>query len=156
MSDMGCHCLAVGWYALTPPGKPVDVSWSRSPCRPTCRCSSGDSPRWRQKLVERFGVDYAANAGRRLRHGHGDLQESRDAAQFARPNSPSSWMYDKQGLRLSLDGLGPGYAFEMNTLRSPLELFIGDEAAARRRRRRIGSGEIDRQPRLAGRPTQRG
>ena len=21
MSDMGCHCLAVGWYALTPPGK---------------------------------------------------------------------------------------------------------------------------------------
>ncbi len=38
-------------------------------------------------------------------------------------------MYDKQGLRLSLDGLGAGYAFEMNTLRSPLELFIGDEAA---------------------------
>src|SRR5690606_14951582 len=40
-----------------------------------------------------------------------------------------SWMYDKQGLRLALDGLGAGYAFEMNTLRSPLELFIGDEAA---------------------------
>ena len=38
-------------------------------------------------------------------------------------------MYDKQGLRLSLDGLGPGYAFEMNTLRSTLELFVGDEAA---------------------------
>ena len=39
-------------------------------------------------------------------------------------------MYDKQGLRLALDGLGPGYAFEMNTLRSPLEVFIGDVAAA--------------------------
>jgi hypothetical protein len=41
-----------------------------------------------------------------------------------------SWMYDKQGLRLALDGIGPGYAFEMNTLRSPLEIFVGDVAAA--------------------------
>ena len=40
-----------------------------------------------------------------------------------------SWMYDKQGLRLALDGIGAGYAFEMNTLRSPLEVFIGDAAA---------------------------
>ena len=39
-------------------------------------------------------------------------------------------MYDKQGLRLLVDGLGPGYAFEANSLRSPLELFIGDAAAA--------------------------
>ncbi len=28
-----------------------------------------------------------------------------------------------------MDGLGPGYAFELNSLRSPLEVFIGDEAA---------------------------
>ena len=41
-----------------------------------------------------------------------------------------SWMYDKQGLRLLLDGLGPGYALEANSLRSPLEIFIGDAAAA--------------------------
>jgi len=31
---------------------------------------------------------------------------------------------------MSLDGIGPGYAFEMNTLRSPLEVFVGDAAAA--------------------------
>jgi predicted dehydrogenase len=41
-----------------------------------------------------------------------------------------SWMYDKQGLRLLLDALGPGYALEANSLRSPLEVFIGDAAAA--------------------------
>ncbi len=29
-----------------------------------------------------------------------------------------------------LDGLGPGYALETNSLRSPLEVFIGDSAAA--------------------------
>jgi len=41
-----------------------------------------------------------------------------------------SWMFDKQGLRLLADGLGPGYALELNSLRSPLEIFIGDAAAA--------------------------
>jgi hypothetical protein len=41
-----------------------------------------------------------------------------------------SWMFEKQGLRLFMDGMGPGYAFEINTLRSVLEVFIGDEAAA--------------------------
>ena len=40
-----------------------------------------------------------------------------------------SWMFEKQGLRLFMDGMGPGYAFEVNTLRSVLEVFIGDEAA---------------------------
>ena len=39
-------------------------------------------------------------------------------------------MYDKQGLRLLVDGIGPGYALEANSLRSPLEVFIGDAAAA--------------------------
>jgi hypothetical protein len=38
-------------------------------------------------------------------------------------------MYDKQGLRLLLDGIGPGYALEANSLRSPLEVFISDAAA---------------------------
>ena len=28
-----------------------------------------------------------------------------------------------------MDGMGPGYAFEFNTLTSPLEVFIGDVAA---------------------------
>ena len=38
-------------------------------------------------------------------------------------------MCEKQGLRLLMDGMGPGYAFEVNTLESPLSLFIGDAAA---------------------------
>jgi hypothetical protein len=38
-------------------------------------------------------------------------------------------MYDKQGLRLLMEGLGPGYTFEVNSLRSSLEVFIADEAA---------------------------
>jgi predicted dehydrogenase len=38
-------------------------------------------------------------------------------------------MFEKQGLRLFMDGMGPGYAFEINTLVSPLNVFIGDVAA---------------------------
>ena len=38
-------------------------------------------------------------------------------------------MFEKQGLRLFMDGMGPGYAFEINTLVSPLSVFIGDVAA---------------------------
>jgi hypothetical protein len=39
-------------------------------------------------------------------------------------------MYDKQGLRLLLEGLGPGYTFEANSLASPLSVFVSDAAAA--------------------------
>ena len=38
-------------------------------------------------------------------------------------------MLFRSGRRLLMDGLGPGYSFELNSLRSPLEVFIGDEAA---------------------------
>jgi hypothetical protein len=38
-------------------------------------------------------------------------------------------MFEKQGLRLLMDGMGPGYAFEVNTLQSMLNVFIGDAAA---------------------------
>jgi predicted dehydrogenase len=75
----------------------------------------------------RRGLHENAGGGFRDRCGHlpepGD--ESTRAGQFT-----VSWMYDKQGLRLLLDGLGPGYALEANSLRSPLEIFIGDAAAA--------------------------
>jgi hypothetical protein len=38
-------------------------------------------------------------------------------------------MFEKQGLRLFMDGMGPGYAFQVDTLSSSLEIFIGDAAA---------------------------
>jgi predicted dehydrogenase len=53
-----------------------------------------------------------------------------ESGQSVKAQFTVSWMYDKQGLRLLMDGLGPGYGFEMNSLRSPLEVFIGDVAAA--------------------------
>jgi predicted dehydrogenase len=127
MSDMGCHCLAVGWYGLTPPGKPAAFLQPQSVTADLSLLKWGQ-PRWRQRLIERFGVDYAQTPAEDFATGMVTYKNP-ESGRIAKAQFSVSWMYDKQGLRLSLDGLGAGYAFEMNTLRSPLELFIGDEAA---------------------------
>lgn len=127
MSDMGCHCLAVGWYALTPNDKPVDFLEPVSVSADLSLLKWGQ-PRWRQDLLDRFDVDYTQTPAEDFATGlvtwRNPETDQRVKSQFT-----VSWMYDKQGLRLALDGIGPGYAFEMNTLKSPLELFIGDAAA---------------------------
>jgi len=127
LSDMGCHCLAVGWYALTPPGKPPAFLEPQSVSANLALLKWGH-PTWRKKLVERFGVDYAKTPAEDFATGMVTYKNPETGRQ-SQAQFTSSWMYDKQGLRLSLDGLGPGYAFEMNTLRSTLELFVGDDAA---------------------------
>ncbi|MCS7237057.1 MAG: Gfo/Idh/MocA family oxidoreductase [Thermoguttaceae bacterium] len=128
MSDMGCHCLAVGWYALTPPGKPVRFLQPLSVSADLALLKWGQ-PRWKEELLKRYGVDYGKTPAEDFATGMVTYLNPETnwkvKAQFT-----VSWMYDKMGLRLSLDGIGPGYAFEMNSLRSPLEVFIGDVAAA--------------------------
>lgn len=128
LSDMGCHSIAVGWHLLTPVG--------REPRFLEPQLVSADlgllkwgQPRWRDELLERHGVDYARTPAEDFATGmvtyRNPETDQRTKAQFT-----VSWMYDKQGLRLLIDGIGPGYALEANTLRSPLEVFVGDAAAA--------------------------
>jgi len=128
MSDMGCHCLAVGWYALTPPGKPVRFLVPESVMADLSLLKWGQ-PRWRAELLDRYGVDYSKTPAEDFATGMVTYRNP-DSGQVVKAQFTVSWMYDKQGLRLLMDGIGPGYAFEMNTLRSPLEVFIGDAAAA--------------------------
>ena len=52
-----------------------------------------------------------------------------ETGQKVKAQFTDSWMFEKQGLRLFMDGMGPGYAFEVNSLVSPLNVFIGDTAA---------------------------
>jgi predicted dehydrogenase len=128
MSDMGCHCLAVGWYALTPADKPVRFLQPQSVMADQALLKWGQ-PRWRKDLLDRLGVDYAKVPAEDFATGMVTYRNP-DSGQLVKAQFTVSWMYDKQGLRLTMDGLGPGYGFEMNTLRSPLEVFIGDVAAA--------------------------
>src|SRR5580704_17101723 len=127
MSDMGCHCLAVGWYGLTPPGKPPTFLEPQSVMADLSLLKWGQ-PRWRRQLLDKHGVDYTRTPAEDFATGMVTFRNPETGRQ-SQAQFTSSWMYDKQGLRLSLDGLGPGYAFEMNTLRSTLELFVGDDAA---------------------------
>ena len=128
MSDMGCHCLAVGRHMLTPPGKPVDFLQPQSVQADLSLLKWGQ-PRWRQELLNKFGVDYAKTPAEDFATGMVTYKNP-ETGHLVKAQFTVSWMYDKQGLRLMCDGLGPGYGFEFNSLASPLQVFVGDVAAA--------------------------
>lgn len=127
LSDMGCHSIAACRHILTPEGKnptflqPVAVQAETSLLK-------WGIPEYRNQLKERFGVDYEKSPAEDFSTGIITFKNP-DTGRLVKGQFTDSWMYDKQGLRLSMDGLGPGYAMEVNTLISPLEIFIGDEAA---------------------------
>jgi predicted dehydrogenase len=127
LSDMGCHSIAVGWYALTPLGKsptflqPVSVSAEVALLK-------WGQPQWRQRLLDRFGVDYGKTPAEDFTTGVFTYRNP-ESGQTVKAQFTNSWMFEKQGLRLFMDGMGPGYAFEINTLQSSTQIFIGDAAA---------------------------
>jgi len=127
LSDMGCHCLAVGWYLLTPHGRPPRHLVPQTVSADVGLLKWGQ-PAWRAELRERYGVDYAETPAEDFATGIVTYADP-DTGQRSKAQFTVSWMYDKQGLRLLVDGIGPGYALEANSLRSPLEIFIGDAAA---------------------------
>jgi predicted dehydrogenase len=128
LCDMGCHSIAVGWYALTPLGKPPTflqpVSMSAD-----CALLKWGLPQWREKLLNDRGVDYRKTPGEDFATGMVTFRNP-ESGQLVKAQFTDSWMFEKQGLRLFMDGMGPGYAFEINTLISPLQVFVGDVAAA--------------------------
>lgn len=127
MSDMGCHCVAVCRHILTPPGKdPLFLE----PLSIQCDMSllKWGQPAFRKQLFDRHGVDYSKTPAEDFATGIITFKNP-ETGQIVKGQFTNSWMFDKQGLRLSMDGLGPGYAMEVNTLISPSEIFIGDEAA---------------------------
>jgi predicted dehydrogenase len=125
--DMGCHTIAANWHVLNPAGssptylEPVSVSAEVGLLK-------WGQPEWRKQLLDTMGVDYAKTPAEDFATGIITYRNP-ETGQRVKSQFTSSWMYDKQGMRLYMDGLGPGYAFEMNSLMSPLNLFIGDAAA---------------------------
>ncbi|MFT5301148.1 MAG: putative dehydrogenase [Mariniblastus sp.] len=128
MSDMGCHCLAVGWYMLTPPRKPPSFLVPQSVQADLALLKWGQ-PRWRQQLLDQFGVDYSKTPAEDFATGIVTYKNP-ETNQISKSQFTVSWMYDKQGLRLLCDTLGAGYGLEFNTLKTSLELFVGDAASA--------------------------
>ncbi len=127
LCDMGCHSIASSWYALTPLDKPLDFLQPVSVSADCALLKWGRSP-WREKLLAERGVDYAKTPAEDFATGIITYRNPENGQQV-KAQFTNSWMFEKQGLRLLIDGTGPGYAFEMNTLSSSLSLFIGDAAA---------------------------
>jgi len=127
LCDMGCHSIAVGWYALTPIDKPPTFL---EPISVSAECAllKWGLAQWRQKLLEELGVDYAKTPAEDFTTGMVTYRNP-ETGQIVKAQFTNSWMFEKQGLRLFADGMGPGYAFEINSLTSPLEVFIADVAA---------------------------
>lgn len=125
--DMGCHSIAVGRHVLTPPGK--DLLFLQ-PIKVTADIGllKWGQPAWRDRLLRERGVDYRKTPAEDLATGMITYRNP-DSGQLVKAQFTDSWMFEKQGLRLFMDGMGPGYAFEVNTLISSLSLFIGDTAA---------------------------
>jgi predicted dehydrogenase len=124
---MGCHSIAAGWHALTPAGRPPTFLQPVS-VSADCALLKWGLPQWRAKLLQEYGVDYATTPAEDFATGMVTFKNP-ETGQKVKAQFTNSWMFEKQGLRLFMDGMGPGYAFEVNTLSSTLQLFIGDVAA---------------------------
>lgn len=127
LCDMGCHSIAVGWYVLTPIGKRLNFLKPQSVNADIALLKWGQ-PIWREKLLKDRGVDYTKTPAEDFATGMITYLNP-ETGQKVKAQFTNSWMFEKQGLRLFMDGMGPGYAFEINTLVSPLNIFIGDAAA---------------------------
>ncbi len=127
LNDMGCHSIAVGRYALTPSGKALDFLM---PVKVSAEIGllKWGRPEWRKKLLETYGADYARTPAEDFATGMITYRNP-ETSLLSKAQFTNSWMFEKQGLRILMDGTGPGYAFEINTLASPLTVFIGDDAA---------------------------
>ena len=127
LCDMGCHSIAAGWYALTPLGKSIDFLQPVS-VMAECALLKWGQPYWREKLLRERGVDYSKTPAEDFTTGMVTFRNP-ETGQLVKAQFTNSWMFEKQGLRLLMDGMGPGYAFEVNTLQSTMTVFIGDAAA---------------------------
>lgn len=128
LSDMGCHSIAACRHILTPAGKDPSFLQAVAVQAETSLLKWGQ-PEYRKQLKDQYGVDYENTPAEDFSTGIITFKNP-ETGQLVKGQFTDSWMYDKQGLRISVEGLGPGYAMEVNTLISPLEIFIGDEAAA--------------------------
>ena len=127
LSDMGCHSIAVGWHVLTPLGKNITFLQPQCVSAEVALLKWGQ-PYWKEKLLKEKGVDYSKHPADDFATGIVTYRNP-ETGQKVKSQFTNSWMFEKQGLRLFMDGMGPGYAFEVNTLTSPLTIFIGDAAA---------------------------
>jgi predicted dehydrogenase len=124
---MGCHSIAAAMYMLTPSGKPPDYLDPISVTAEMALLKWGKEP-WISRLKER-GVDYSTTPAEDYSLVTIEFKDP-ETGVVSIAQATNSWMYDAPGLRLLMEAIGPGYSYEINSLKSPCEMFISDAAAA--------------------------
>ena len=125
--DMGCHSIAVGMFTLTPSGKSPDYLTPVSVTANMALLKWGKEP-WISKLKKR-GVDYTVTPAEDYSNVSIEFENPETGVRSI-AQATNSWMYDAPGLRLLMEAFGPGYSYTVNSLQSPVGLFISDAAAA--------------------------
>jgi predicted dehydrogenase len=125
--DMGCHSIAVGMYMLTPSNRPLDYLTPVSVTAEMALLKWGKEP-WISQLRKR-GVDYTATPAEDYSLVTVEFKDPQTGV-CSVAQATNSWMYDAPGLRLLMEAIGPGYSYNVNSLRSPADMFISDAAAA--------------------------
>ncbi len=125
--DMGCHSIAVGMYMLTPSNRPLDYLTPVSVTAEMALLKWGKEP-WISQLKKR-GVDYTATPAEDYSLVTVEFKDPQTGL-CSVAQATNSWMYDAPGLRLLTEAIGPGYSYNVNSLKSPADMFISDAAAA--------------------------
>jgi predicted dehydrogenase len=125
--DMGCHSAAMGMYMCTPKGKAPNFLQFES-CTATMKLLKWGRDPWKSTLRER-GVDYDKTPAEDYAVANYTFRNP-ETGQKVVVQATDSWMYDAPGLRLLMEAFGPGYSYNVDSLKSPVGIFIGDQAAA--------------------------
>ena len=104
LSDMGCHSIAVGWYALTPIGKsptflePVAITAD-------CALLKWGQPAWREKLLNEQGVDYSQTPAEDFATGMVTFRNP-ETGQLVKAQFTDSWMFENRACASSWTAWG--------------------------------------------------
>jgi len=124
--DMGCHCIAIGMYMLTPTARPPNYLTPTSISANMSLLKWGKEP-WLTQLKKR-GVDYSKTPAEDYSTVTIEFKDPQTGLRSI-AQATNSWMYDAPGLRILMEAFGPGYSYTVNSLQSPAGLFISDAAA---------------------------
>ncbi len=124
--DMGCHCIAIGMYMLTPTAKPPNYLTPTSVSANMALLKWGKEP-WLSQLQKR-GVDYSKTPAEDYSTVSIEFKDPKTGLRSI-TQATNSWMFDAPGLRILMEAFGPGYSYTVNSLQSPAGLFISDAAA---------------------------
>ncbi len=123
LSDMMCHSVEVARFLLTAPDAPRS-SLKLISANATIATLKWNRPEYVERLKQSMGqeVDYSQRPAEDFARGTLVLEDEQGLKLMI--ECSTSWAYVGPGLRIQIELLGPEYALEINTLNTPLKVFL--------------------------------